>query len=143
MYIIDKSSSIIRKISNDAYNFIMYDEDLLDENNMQDINELNLMFPSGFEIEFIRDVENSDLVEVVVTPYIGDNFAYDRVIELFDGIVIQIQVCNHECAIRFFDTKQSKELWREFCEIQYNENGKPYFITKAGSMYHIWKSIPA
>lgn len=142
MFKLDKSKSVTVNMTNDAYNYILYDDSMIDESNMEEVEKYESMFPNGFEIKFIRESENSDLIEVEITPYIDDDFQYDRIIELFGGNVIQVQTHDSHVNIRFYNETECKELWQETCEIQINDFNKEYIVTSAGSMYPLWKAIP-
>ena len=65
---VEKKESL--QISNDAFFYLLYGEDPLDEANLEEAKEITAKFPDGFEIgENWEAVEDSDLIEAEFTPY--------------------------------------------------------------------------
>lgn len=69
-YILDYEHKKIIQLSNDAFYYLQYDEELLDESNLEEAQEIQQMFPFGFYInEGWATVKDSDLIEATFIPY--------------------------------------------------------------------------
>lgn len=78
-FILDYESAEVRILSNDAFMFLMYDEEPVDADNLEEVDELKALYPNGFTIDdnwsYLEDGE----IEVKLIPYIKDesNIAWD------------------------------------------------------------------
>ena len=63
-FVLDYSKKQTLQISNDAFCFLYYGEEPLDEDNLEEANEVSEMFSNNFYIEDDwKAVDNSDLIE--------------------------------------------------------------------------------
>ena len=70
-FILDYSKKQTLQISNDAFYFLYYGEEPLDENNLEEANDVSEMFSNNFYIEDDwKAVDDSDLIECTFIPYI-------------------------------------------------------------------------
>ena len=89
---LDKSQAIELQITNDAFFYLLEEEEPLDEANLEEAQEILAMFPNGFVIEEgWKPVEDSDLIEAIFIPYVADNADYDEYSELTAHIQMQIK----------------------------------------------------
>lgn len=102
-FIADRSKKQVMQISNDAFYYLYYGEEPLDENNIEEAEEVSAIFPNGFEIEDNwKTVEDSDLIEATFIPYIKDSADYDEYYDITNNIQLQI---------KWLDTDQVKMWW--------------------------------
>ncbi len=77
-YRLDSTKAQKLQISDDAFHYLMYGEDPLDEDNLDEANEVSALFPYGFSISDWEVVEGEyDLIEVTFIPYVADDVKYD------------------------------------------------------------------
>lgn len=62
------------QISNDAFFYLLEEEEPIDEENLKEARKILAMFPHGFYIDNWKAVENSGIIECTFIPYIEDNF---------------------------------------------------------------------
>lgn len=89
---LDRSQARELQLSNDAFFYLLEDEEPLDEANLEEAEEILEMFPNGFVIDNgWKPVEDSDLIEATFVPYVINNDDYDEYFELSNNIQIQIK----------------------------------------------------
>lgn len=77
-YKLDSTKAQQLQLSNDAFHYLMYGEEPLDDGNLDEANEITEMFPFGFSIGDWEYVEGEyDLIEATFTPYVEDDVKYD------------------------------------------------------------------
>lgn len=82
----------IFQLSNDAFFYLAYGEEVLDEDNLEEAQEIADLFPNGFYIEDNWEyIENSDLIQATFVPYIIDDFDFDEYENLTNDIQHQIK----------------------------------------------------
>ena len=102
-YVLDRSQAIEMQISNDAFFYLLEEEEPLDEANLEEAQEILAMFPNGFVIdEGWKPVEDSDLIEVMFTPYVPDTADYDEYLEL---------TAQHHLQIKWLDAIHIRAWW--------------------------------
>lgn len=141
MFKLDYSKASLMQISNDAYHYLRFEEDPIDEDNLDEAYEILAMFPNGFIIsDNINIIKGTDLIECEIVPYIQDEWKYGMYIDLFNGWQIQISLLlNGNAEIRYYNpSKEPSQI--EICKVLYNCDGKPYIWTAQGSMYSLWKA---
>lgn len=80
---LDYSQKQEMQISNDAFFYLLEEEEPLDEENLEEAHEILAIFPHGFYIEENwKTVEDSDLIECVFVPYVEDDMDFDEYQEL-------------------------------------------------------------
>ena len=89
---LDYSQKREMQISNDAFFYLLEEEEPLDEENLEEAQEILEMFPHGFYIEDSwKAVEDSDLIECTFVPYVEDDMDFDEYEELTKYIHQQIK----------------------------------------------------
>ena len=89
---IDYSKKQTMQISNDAFFYLLEEEEPLDDENLDEAKEILSMFPYGFHIEDDwKPVEDSDLIECTFIPYVEDDTDFDEYQELTKYIQLQIK----------------------------------------------------
>lgn len=82
----------VMQITNDAFFYLLEEEQPLDDINLEEAQEIIAMFPNGFYIEENwKTVENSDLIECSFIPYVKIDFDFDESIELTRHIQGQLK----------------------------------------------------
>lgn len=128
---LDKSRALELQITNDAFFYLLEEEEPLDETNLEEAQEILAMFPNGFVIEEgWKPVEDSDLIEAIFIPYIIDNADYDEYFELTAYIQMQIKwLDTTHIRMWWYNSKTgSRELQGDF-KVCTNEYGLKYFYT--------------
>lgn len=89
---LDYSQKQEMQISNDAFFYLLEEEEPLDEENLEEAQEILAMFPRGFYIEDNwKAVEDSDLIECTFVPYVESDMDFDEYEELTKYIHQQIK----------------------------------------------------
>ena len=89
---LDYSKKQTIQLSNDAFYYLHYGEELLDESNLDEANEIGGMFPYGFYIEDDwKAVEDSDMIEATFIPFAKDDDDYDEYQDLNKYVQLQIK----------------------------------------------------
>lgn len=89
---LDYSQQQTMQISNDAFFYLLEEEEPLDEENLEEAYEILALFPHGFNIEENwKAVEDSDLIECTFVPYIEDDMDFDEYEELTKYLQQQIK----------------------------------------------------
>lgn len=88
----DYSKKQVMQISNDAFYYLYYGEEPLDDENMEEAQEIAGMFPNGFIIEENwEEVDDTDLIECTFVPYVEDDMDFDEYQNLTKYIQLQIK----------------------------------------------------
>lgn len=144
MYKLDYSKKQVLQLSNDAFFYLKEEDDPLDEDNLDEALEIIGMFPNGFHIDDDwKYVEDSDMVEATFIPYINDEWQFDEYIDLFNGWQLQIKWADNNKAqveIRYYNPTK-EPFGQQICDIELNDDGRPYIVTKGGSIFHLWKDV--
>lgn len=100
---LDYTNTQILQISNDAFFYLAYGEDPIDDDNIEEANEIVVMFPNGFYIEEDwKYVEDSDLIEATFVPYIEDDADFDE----YENLT---KYCQHQ--IKWIDANTIRLWW--------------------------------
>ena len=89
---LDYGQAQVMQISNDAFFYLLQEEEPLDEENLEEAQEILAMFPHGFYIEENwKAVEDSDLIECSFVPYVTDDMDFDEYEDLTQHIQQQLK----------------------------------------------------
>ena len=130
-FVLDYSKKQTLQISNDAFYYLYYGEEPLDESNLEEAKEVSEMFSNNFYIEDNwKAVDYSDLIECTFIPYIEDKSDYDEYCDLTKYIQMQIKWLdtNHVRVWWFNGQTGTKELKGDF-KVYANEYGHRCFHT--------------
>ena len=130
-FIMDYSKKQTMQISNDAFCYLYYGEQPLDEDNLEEAKEVSAMFPHGFYIEEDwKAVENSDLIEATFITFAEIEYDYDEYEELTKYIQQQIKWLDaNTVRVWWYNTKTcTRELRGDF-EVYTNQHGLRCFQT--------------
>lgn len=143
MYKLDYSKKQVLQLSNDAFFYLKEEDDPLDEDNLDEALEIIEMFPNGFHIDDDwKYVEDSDMVEATFIPYVDDEWQFDEYIDLFNGWQLQIRYIDNKQRVEIRYYNPTKEPFgQQICDVELNDDGRPYIVTKGGSMFHLWKDV--
>lgn len=128
---LDYSQKQIMQISNDAFFYLLEEEEPLDESNLEEAQEILAMFPNGFYIEEDwKTVEDSDLIECTFVPYVEDNMDFDEYEELTKYIQLQIKWLdtNRVRMWQYNSETGTRELQGDY-QVNINKFGHRYFHT--------------
>ena len=128
---LDYSQKQEMQISNDAFFYLLEEEEPLDEENLEEAQEILAMFPHGFYIEENwKAVEDSDLIECVFVPYVEDDMDFDEYMDC--GPYLQEQIkwldANHIRVWWFNNQTGTRELRGDF-KVYTNKYGLKCFHT--------------
>ena len=128
---LDKSQALELQITNDAFFYLLEEEEPLDETNLEEAEEILAMFPNGFIIEESwKPVEDSDLIEATFVPYVIDNADYDEYCELTNSIQIQIKwVSSNQILAWWYNSETGARELLGTLNVYTNEYGLKCFNT--------------
>lgn len=113
----DYSKKQVMQISNDAFYYLYYGEEPLDDENMEEAQEIADMFPNGFVIEDNwENVDDTDLIECTFVPYVKDDMDFDEYENLTKYIQLQIKWLDTNLirAWWFYEQTGARELQGNF-----------------------------
>lgn len=90
-YRLDYENAQIVQMSNDAFFYILEDEEPLDEENFSEIHKLSKMFPYGFSVDSNAKFTKAGMVEAKIIPYVKDDCDYDEYCDITKYVQIQIK----------------------------------------------------
>lgn len=132
MYYLDHDNKKTLQLSNDAFFYLLNEEEPLDSDNMEEALEVLALFPGGYEIEEDWSYVDADLIETTFVPYkkvAESSFDWDMQFELAKSFIVQIRwiVFNSRLeAVKFNPlTGETKNLG-EF-DVKVNNYGLDYF----------------
>lgn len=127
----DYSKKQVMQISNDAFYYLYYGEEPLDDENMEEAREITDMFSDGFVIEDDwENVDGTDLIECTFVPYVKDDVDFDEYYNIIESIQLQIKWLNTDL-IRvwwFYEQTGARELKGDF-KVYTDEHGNKCFHT--------------
>ena len=130
-YKLDYSKAETMQLSNDAFFYLLQEEEPLDEENLDEAQEIFAMFKHGFYIEDNwKTVENSDLIEATFVPYVEDDADFDECCDLTQFIQLQIKWldASHIRLWWYYIKTGARELRGDF-EVYTNKYGNRCFQT--------------
>ena len=96
------------QLSNDAFYFLVYGEECLDDDNLEEAKEIQALFPDGFEVDLNwMPVEGSDMIEATFIPYEKEIETYDLVQDLCQGVQLRLKWLNYE-------QSKARVVWHDF-----------------------------
>lgn len=127
-------------MSNDAFHYLAYNEEPLDDDNLDEANEISALFANGFSISEWSYVEGEDdLIEATLVPYVEDNIKYDGIMDyIAKNWVFKYKAINQSLAYVCIENQVTGEVkFDANCEIK-QISGKPWAIVN-GSQIPLWK----
>ena len=133
MFVLDKSKAVTLQISNDAFYYLKYGEDPIDEENLHEAYEIQEMFPNGFQIQdgwsVVEDMY--DLLEVTFIPYVKDANDWDGYFVMFNNWIYRFKILsNSKCILSMYNEQTGDESFNDECNIEYSNN-KPWITHNA------------
>lgn len=144
MYVLDYKNKKTLQLSNDAFFMLYQDEEPIDDDNREEANEINQMFPNGFTIDDNWDyVEDTDMVEATFIPYIESSFDYDLYFNTFNGWQFQVKILkDNKIVTRYFkEGSEDYDFMQEYVTSVKLVNNKQWASSWSGSMYPMYKMI--
>lgn len=128
---LDYSQKQEMQISNDAFFYLLEEEEPLDEENLKEAQEILAMFPHGFYIEKNwKAVEGSDLIECTFVPYVEDDMGFDEYQELTKYIQLQIKWLDaNTVRVWWYNLKTGARELRGGFKVYTDKFGHKYFHT--------------
>lgn len=150
MYELDNKNSVDLQLSNDAFFYLKYEEEPLDEDNLDEAKEILAMFHNGFVIDDNWDyVENEiDLIQATFIPYVEQKVQFKYYLEMFNDWVFQFNLLsNDEAYGRYYNNTTGKTFKEGKWPIETSNKG--HSIHLANSIYDksahtilpIWKGV--
>lgn len=91
-FVLDNSKKQVMRVLNDTFYYLYYDEEPLDDTSLEEIEKIKNKFPYGFYIEDNwKAIENTNQIEIVITPYIQEAIDYDEYYEVTNSKQLQIK----------------------------------------------------
>lgn len=130
MFIPDHKNKKTFQLSNDAFFYLYSGEEPLDEDNLEEAQEIEDLFPNGFEVLDNWSYVDDDLIQATFIPYIiakESSFKYDASLELAKTYVVQIKWLSQSKVMTCIFNPISGDL-REVGELEVltNNYGKRY-----------------
>lgn len=129
-YKLDNTKAKQLQLSNDAFYYLMYGEDPLDDDNLDEAKEIAAMFPFGFSISDWEYVEGeNDLIEATFIPYIEDDVKYDGWMDyLAKNWIFKYRMTSTTTAHIHIDNEVTGEVHADFeCTVVKYKN-KPWVV---------------
>lgn len=128
---IDYSQKVTMQISNDAFFYLLAEEEPLDEENIEEAQEIFAMFPNGFCIdENWKAVDNSDLIECTFIPYVKDDTDFDEYDDFTKYIQQQIKwLDSSHVRLWWYDSRTGERKLRGDFRVRADRTGQRYFHT--------------
>lgn len=121
MFQLDYSKAVHLQLSNDAFHYLLYGEECLDDLNLDEAQEIQNMFPHGFWIEDDwQPIEGTDMIEATFVPYEdrAQQVDYDLVMDLSAALQLRLTWLNTEKTkarvIRYYPGSGHSELYGDF-----------------------------
>lgn len=94
MYEFNYNNAKFFKLSNDAFYNLFHGEEMLDSIHQSEVNEIQALFPNGFEIDEDSwdelSGDDAGYIECTIIPYEESKYAYTHQVKLFNCWVILI-----------------------------------------------------
>lgn len=128
-FVSDYSKKQTLQISNDAFCFLYYGEEPLDEGNLEEANEVSEMFSNNFYIEDDwKAVDGSGLIECTFVPYAEGQAGYDEYEDLTKYIQQQIKWLDADhIRVWWFNSQTGTRELRGDFKVYANEYGLKCF----------------
>lgn len=131
-YRLDNSKTQTFQISNDAAYYLMYGDEPLDEDNLDEAKEIEAMFPHGYSVSSWELVEGDEgLIEIVLVPYVQDDIKYDGQVDFVaKNWVLRYKYINSDFAHINIYNNQTGEVHMDFdCRVIRTKNSKyPWIV---------------
>ena len=118
-----------RKLSNDAFYCLLYDEEMLDDTHQPEVDAVRAKYPNGFIVEDDSwgelDGEDAGLIECTIIPYEESQYAYTHKVVFFNNWILLVAP-NHDWSklhIKFHNELTNAEFGEEDVEPFMNKNG--------------------
>lgn len=133
-YKLDSTKAQQLQMSNDAFHYLMYGEEPLDDDNLDEANEIAAMFPNGYSIgdwEYVED--ETDLIKATFIPYIKDDIKYDGWMNyIAKNWVLKYKMFDQHNAHIHIENEATGEVHTDFdCNVL-QINGNPWVVFKDG-----------
>lgn len=78
-YKLDNSKLKVMQVSNDACYYLLYGDEPLDDENLDEAKEIEAMFPNGYVVSSWEPLDDEPgMVEIAIIPYVKDDTKYDK-----------------------------------------------------------------
>lgn len=119
------------QISNDAFFYLLEEEEMIDEKNLGEAQKILEMFPDGFYIEETwKPIKNSGYIECVFIPYVEKDIDFDKYLQLTSNTQMQIKCTSADTIKAWFCNVNTgeREFQGEF-KVYTNDYGHKCFHT--------------
>lgn len=133
--VLDQTKRASLTISTDAFYFLYFDEECLDELNMVDVHKLKERYPLGFEIAEYMVEATGDKTRVQVIPYIEDPLRPTHFQEMSKYTRLDIRLEGDTVYYRWANCEKEPEQLREVHKV-------PVKISNFKKRYFSFESSP-
>ena len=141
-YKLDNSKSKIMQVSNDACYYLLYGDEPLDDENLEEAKEIESMFPNGYVVSSWEPLDDEPgMVEIVIVPYVQDNTHYDGQIEyVAKNWVLKYTLISANTVHVIITNEITGEVRREFdCRVVLFDNKEWIVFNSEGDASHLSK----
>lgn len=132
-FIADKNRAQTLQLSNDAFYYIQFEEEPLDDSNLEEAEEIVAMFPNGFYIEEgWKAVDDTDLIEATFVPFVeASKSDYDESLAItkYTEVCIKWIEPGKKVKAWLMNSQTGKVTQLGECPIRTNEYKHKYFYT--------------
>lgn len=130
-FILDYSLKKTMRVSNDAFLYLLEEEEPLDEKNLEEAHKILLAFPYGFYIdENWKVLGNSGLIECTFIPYTKNDISFDEYENITNNIQQQLKWLNPNCVrIWWYNIETGARELRGDFNVYTTKNGGKCFHT--------------
>lgn len=96
---LDYGKKLSMLISNDAFSFLYFEEEPLDDENQKEIDDIIAAYPNGY---FIEDYDYElHKVRVEIIPYVESAFSAQFIVEMINSWTIEYKIVGEKVEYRF------------------------------------------
>ena len=140
-YKLDPSKALVRILSNDAFFWLFAEEEPLDEENLEEAEEIQALFPNGFIIQEGWTYEDEDSIKATFIPYVLDNVSdWDGENRDNDKNAVSFKfriLAFNKCYVRWVNENTGKLIYEGECEVKYIASN-PWAYTPNRSFIPLW-----
>ncbi|MDE5977985.1 MAG: hypothetical protein K2G70_05930 [Turicibacter sp.] len=123
-------------LSNDAFFYLLGEEDPIDEDNLEEAHEIIALFPNGFDIKdnwrYVSEDENDyepGCIQATFIPYCKPDYVFDSYLQLSKNYILRLKWIDkdHIKVWRFNSITGESSIYGEFF-VKTNEYKKRYFV---------------
>lgn len=129
---LDSSKARTLQLSNDAFFYLAYGEEPLDEGNLDEAIEIQQMFPRGYNINDWEYVDGEfDLIQATFVPYVESKFEYDGTMDyITKDYAFQYKMLDNSTAYVCIKNIMTNQIQVDFVCNVVQFNSRPWVVFK-------------